>query len=352
MEMRLVGILIGILAAALALQPVSVFAQSSVVTEEKSSPLASHLPLRKEACFGRVYDARHLASHPKQRVTSLFLFRDFSVDTNAEYTPDDPQSLRDADGEYDRVNLSAYVRLRNRKGVYSNSFSCGRADGGGVSCSIDCDGGSFRLKPAGASLDLTNEGFVVVGGCGGSEEDNDNPVSVRPGADDRTFRLTPQPLNACIAERDAQKPAFAALGKPLRVRLSTAEPRCFARSYDAGHLAAHGSQQVRRIAVFKARDDARKDDDAPGFKLSFRVERRDGKTFEKAAECVPDNYVYACTSPSDADGAREFYLSRAGENDIMLRDPRRVLPALLGTSLGADDKSFKLTQGDDSACRF
>lgn len=334
--------------AALMLSATAGFAQGTV--QDKSSPLPSHLPLRQEACFGRVYDAKHLASHPRQRVTSFHLFRDFSVDPNAEYLPDDPQSLLDGDGEYGRVNLSAYVRLRDKKGVFSNTFSCGRGEKGGISCAIDCDGGSFKLKPAGSALDLTNEGFVVIGGCGSSEEDNDNPVTVQPGADDRVFRLMRQPLKACVAEREAMKPTFAALGAPLRMRFGTTEPHCFARSYDAAHLAAHPDQQVKRIAVARAATGAV--EDSAGFKFSFRVERRDGKTFEKTAECVPDNYVYSCTSPDDADGAREFYLSRAGENDISLRDPRKVLSAMLGASLGGDDRSFKLTQSAENACRF
>lgn len=345
--------LIGILAAVAALQSAPVLAQSSIATDEKSSPLPSHLPLRKEACFGRVYDARHLASHPRQRVISVLLFRDFTPDTNAEYPPDDRQALLDPDGEDGRVNLSAYVRLRDRKGVYSNSFSCTRSDKGDVVCGIDCDGGSFRLKAAGSGLDLTNEGFVVVGGCGGNEEDQAHSVFVQPGNDDKTFRLAPHPLNACIAEREAMKPSFAALGAPLRVRLSMAAPRCFARSYDAAHLASHPRQQVRRIAVLKPKEEPRKpEDNYPSYKLTFKIERRDGKVFEKTAECSPDNYLYACTSEADANGSREFYLSRAGENDIMLRDPRRVMEALFDANLGTDDKNFRLTQSDDGACRF
>lgn len=344
---------IGIFAALFALQSGAALAQASIVAEEKASPLPSHLPLRKEACFGRVYDAKHLASHPKQRVSSLYLFRDFTPDTNAEYPPDDRQSLLDPDGDGGAVNLSAYVRLRDRKGVYSNSFSCRRSDKGDVVCGIDCDGGSFRLKAAGTGLDLTNEGFVVVGGCGGNEEDHANSVFVEPGADDKSFRLAPLPLNACIAEREAMKPSFAALGAPLRVRLATTEPRCFARSYDTAHLAAHPKQQIRRIAVTKPKEEPRKpDDDYPTYKLTFKIERRDGKTFEKTAECSPDNYIYACTSEADAKGSREFYLARAGDSDVMLRDPRRVMEALFDANLGTDDRSFKLTQSDAGACRF
>jgi hypothetical protein len=330
-----------------------VFQATGASAAEKVSPLPQHFPLYQEICFGRTYDAKHLASHPKQRVTSIHLFRDFTPDTNSELPPDDKKSLMEPDGDDGRVNLSAYVRLRDKKGVYSNMFSCTKSEKGDVLCGIDCDGGSFRLKTAGTALDLSNEGFVVVGGCGGNEEDHANSVFVQPGQDDKSFRLAPQPLNACIAEREAMKPAFAALGKPIRERLATLETRCFARSYDTAHLASHPKQLIKRISMIKPKEEPKKpDDDYPSHKLTFKIERRDGQKFEKTAECSPDSYIYSCTSPEEANGSHEFYLARAGDSDIVLRDPRKVLESLFGANLGADDKSFKLTQSDDSACRF
>lgn len=333
----------GILAAA---------AIGTASAQTHSSPLPRHMPLKQEACFGRDYDAAHLASRPKQQVTNIFLFRDFTVDSNSENPPDDAKSLQDVDGDDGRINLDAYVRLRGRQGVYSNSFSCSKNDSGAVFCGIDCDGGSFTLKTDGDGLGLANQGFVVVGGCGASDEDQKNSVNVLPGTDDRTFRLTPQPLAACIAMRDARKPAFASQGQPIRARLATSEARCFARSYDAAHLAAHPKQQVRRISIIKPKDDAYKPDDYPVHKLSFRIERRDGKTFEGVAECSPDNYVYACTDPKSPMDTQEFHLARAGEKEIMLRDRRGVFASMLKAGLGADDKSFKLTEADEAACRF
>src|SRR5690349_16150923 len=89
--------------------------------EKKDSPLPSHLPLKTEACFGRVYDAAHLAAHPKQRVTSFHLTRQFKPDPNLEFDPTPEDELKDVDGEYGRINVSAYVRFRDRKGVYTNT---------------------------------------------------------------------------------------------------------------------------------------------------------------------------------------------------------------------------------------
>ncbi|WP_315835518.1 hypothetical protein [Bradyrhizobium prioriisuperbiae] len=317
--------------------------------DEKSSPLPTQMPIGQQACFGRDYDANHLASHPKQRVTSLYLFRDFTPDTNSEFEPDSPDSLRENDGVDGRIGINAYVRLRDRKGVYSNSFSCSKSDSGGVSCAIDCDGGSFRLKSAGESLDLANEGFVVVGGCGSSEEDDNKREDVRPGVDDKQFRLSPQPLAACIAIRDTQRPAYAARGAPIRQRLAATGALCFTKSYDTAHLTSYPQQQIRRVAVLKTATDA---DNAPSYRLSFRIELRNGDRREKSAHCYPDGYTYLCTSDTDHDGAHEFYLTRAGDNDIMLRDRRGAMTAMLKAKVGVDDKIFKLRQAPEADCGF
>jgi len=315
--------------------------------EDKSSPLPDKMPVAKEACFGRDYDASHLAAHLQQRVTSLYLFRDFTPDPNAEVEYESPATLRDNDGSDGRINLDAYVRLRDRKGVYTNTFSCSHGDGGDVLCAIDCDGGSFRLSSRGDGLELHNEGFVVVGGCGASETDQSHEEHVQPGADDKIFRLTPRPIAACAAIRDAQRPAFANLGKPIRQRLATKGTQCFARSYDAAHLASHPQQKVRRITVTKA---ASEGGNAPAYRLTVRLELRDGSRHEAAADCAPDGYSYLCTGTTEADGAREFYLTRAGDSDIMLRDRRGMMAAMLKAQVGGDDHLFKLSKSPEAAC--
>jgi hypothetical protein len=66
--------------------------------EKRQSPLPTHLPLGKEICYGRVYDAVHLKAHPKQRVTSFHLFRDFTPDANKEKLQETREALIAGDG--------------------------------------------------------------------------------------------------------------------------------------------------------------------------------------------------------------------------------------------------------------
>src|SRR5262249_24425145 len=158
----------------------------------------------------------------------------------------------------------------------------------------------------------------------------------------KTFRLDKQPLAQCVAMRSAQAPAWAKLGKPLRLRFDKDRATCYARSYDATHLRAHPQQAVKRIAGLNPKKEQAGDDDQPNYQFMFRVETKDGKVVEKRAECVPDIYTYICASPeADENGARECYLTRAGD-DIMLRDRRGILAPFLGLTLLSDDRLFKL----------
>jgi hypothetical protein len=312
--------------------------------EKRISPMPSHLPLGVEACFGRVYDADHLKRHPQQRVTSFHLFRDFTPDALAEEVFQTRQEMLESDGDHG-VWVHALVRVRDRKGVFSNTLLC-RRDEGNVRCGVECDGGSFVLRPENAGgLMLQNNGFVVVGGCG---DDEDKPIFLKPEPDDRSFRLDKQPIEQCTSLRDEMRPAYAKLGTPLRVRLDTSDLLCFSREYDAGHLAKHPQQTVKRIAVVKA---AGKTDDALK-ELTFHVEFKNGRKFQKKTTCYASRYAFSCTHNPDYDTSQDFYLTRAGDQQIMLRDSKGKLNQLFGTRLGSDDRTFKLSAAPAASCRF
>lgn len=317
----------------------------------KRSPLPRHFPVGQEACFGRVYDAQHLAAHKKQRVTAMHIFKDLSADPMKEDPPETAQEILERDGNDGSFGIAAYVHFRDKPGkLFHHWLSCNGFDNGPTTCSIDCDGGSFVLKESGPSLLLQNNGFVVIGGCGESEEEAEQRDFVAPGADDRVFRLDPEPLKVCTMLRDSLKPAYAALGMPLRERFKAGE-LCLTRSYDATHMAAHPKQNVKRIAVRKTRE-SKLSDDYPAYKLSFLVELRDGRHIEKKTDCSPDNYAYTCTHDAASDTRRDFYLTRAGGDAVMLRDRRGVLSKLFDAELGADDRLFKLRASPAADCNF
>src|SRR5262245_45343064 len=202
----------------------------------------------QEACFGRVYDRQHLASHPNQKVTSLHIFRPLGERPEAENwqaTRRDEaiKQFRDS-GE---AEVEALVTFRERKGYFHNWLTCGKESKDGMRCHIACDGGSFELKreSAGTAL-LTNNGFVLIGGCGEDVEASQE-IYFSPGKDDKVFRLEAKAAPVCLAE--AQKARPIRPGKPLRERLQETEPFCFGRDYDAAHLAKHPQQKVASIRV-------------------------------------------------------------------------------------------------------
>ena len=325
----------------------------SAAARERSSPLPSHFPLGKEVCYGRTYDEIHLKNHPKQLVTSLHIFRDLDPDQNTEDEPQTREEILKVDGESNGVNVSAFVRFKNRKGIFWNSLHCGKsADGKSTRCSIDCDGGSFNLVPQQKNLILTNNGFVLIGGCGASEEEHENPVAFLPGADDKTFRIDPLPLAQCAALREAVKPTFAKMGSALRARFTKEDALCYSRSYDDAHLKRNPQQTVRRIAMLKAAGGKDVHKDAPGYDLTFKIETRDGKKFTQVAKCYPDRYAYTCPVIAEADTQKDFYVTRAGENAITIRDRAGKFSTFFKTELGKDDRLFKLESSAASFCEF
>jgi hypothetical protein len=326
---------------------------AALAQEERQSPLPSHLPLGKEVCFGRVYDDAHLKRHPRQLVTSLHIFRDLDPDQNTEDEPLTREEILKSDGDSNSVNVSAFVRFKNRKGVFWNALNCNKsADGKFTRCAIDCDGGSFGLAPRQKNLILTNNGFVLIGGCGASEEEHENQLIFLPGADDKTFLIEPLPVAQCAALRDAVKPAFAKMGSALRVRFAKEEASCYSRTYDDAHLKTNPQQTVRKIAMLKAAGGKDIHKDAPGYDLTFRIETKDGKKFTQVAKCYPDRYAYTCPVIAEADTQKDFYVTRAGENAVTIRDRAGKFSTFFNTKLGNDDRLFKLEAAAASACEF
>lgn len=169
-----------VLASSAAAQPVPV---------GQEGPLAELVPPihGRKACFARTYDAAHLRAHPAQRVQAMALGVDYH-----RHQPD--KTFPDGQRNY-YFTLSATVKGERKQLV--SSGEC-KTSGGRISCAMDCDGGGFGLErePAGSvKLDMTTYGRLRMSrGCDDSETDT---LELRPGADDRTFRLQLAPLGAC-----------------------------------------------------------------------------------------------------------------------------------------------------------
>lgn len=311
--------------------------------QDRSSPLPDHLPLGQEACFSYSFDRDELREKPRQRVTSITLFRDFTPDELSEETPRSADEMRKDDGDGSGISITAMLSMRGSQSAFANTLYCSKGKSG-VRCGVECDGGDFLLKPDKDGLIVENQGFLVHGGCG----DPEKSVLLDPKPDDRRFRVEPKPVDLCHQLRDLRRPAYAKSGTPLRVRLAGTDPVCFSREYDAKHLAGHPQQTVKRIAVLKA---AGKGDDTLR-ELTFRVELKNGRKLERKTTCYGSKYALACTHHPDFDTSQDFFLTRAGDDQIMLRDAKGKLAELFKAKLGSDDRTFRLSAAPESACRF
>ena len=129
------------------------------------------------ACYARSYDAAHMASHARQKVVEIEL--DFDA-KNAESEGNRPS----------RFVAGLGVRLKGKKGWYTNSLYCNERALGGVDCSLEGDGGQLQLQPSGEGLELRPQGEISIEG--------DDFISFGGKAsDDNVFILKPAPQKVC-----------------------------------------------------------------------------------------------------------------------------------------------------------
>ena len=147
------------------------------------------------ACYVRSYDAAHLRAHPKQRITAMkFLLGVSAYDTK----PADAKGLSDLF----YYTFSVSVARRGDKRLLHTSGDCLVSEE--ISCVVDCDGGGLsldKLPPAGSLVvRLRNDGIRMFHDC-----DEEQGVLVKPGADDKVFRLDKVADKACQALEDKEK---------------------------------------------------------------------------------------------------------------------------------------------------
>ncbi|MBJ3785315.1 hypothetical protein [Devosia sediminis] len=170
--MRLKGFVVGMMALSAA----------SVVAAE----LSDFLPAEDgaTACWQRVYDEAHLASHPDQKVTQMTLAMAHKLFEGADegmYVFGLDATLRDGTDGTTSGGCSAYE--------------------GEVRCGVDCDGGglALELRDGGSVLaDLEAYGYIrMESECGSDGEEASFPIE--PGLDDKQFLLHVADAKVCKA---------------------------------------------------------------------------------------------------------------------------------------------------------
>ena len=313
-----------ILTAAALVSPLAIW-PTPTVTETRAPVFTAD----RDACYGRVYDAAHLKSHPQQKVTSLHVLRSLERRREAEnWTPDARTEAIRSFREEGQTSVTAFVTFRDRKGIFHNSLTCDKETRDGVRCMIECDGGSFRLARSGANaVMLHNNGFVLIGGCGEETSRRARTCTSTRARTTRCSGSTAKPIAACRAEEQKATPIPA--GVPLRERFKEDEQFCFGRDYDAAHLAkqpeADGVADPRRPARARQGTGRR----TPSEMVVVQREAR--RLGDAALESQTTTVRYAC-SPQEATGSaphggdtpsacsdRSIQLVRGPGDEILLR---------------------------------
>jgi hypothetical protein len=170
--------------------PAPVVAQP--VEPGKEGELANILPpeVGRRVCYSRRYDAAHLNSHPKQKVTEI----QFRL---AYYRHDPDENTPEGQRNY---YFEVLARLRGQGKQLTSIGEC-TLYGGKISCGVDCDGGGFVLTnrpPDKVLLGLSENGRLrMTDGC-----DEEDSIDLEAGADDREFLLTRTDDASCPAYED------------------------------------------------------------------------------------------------------------------------------------------------------
>ena len=136
MPLRLILAVLAVLAGASAAPAQEGIDKAKTATFDKrlfAGPLA---PKTSYACFVRIYDAGHLAKHPKQKVAAMKLL------VTAEHPPDEKVT---------NYSFRLGVKYRHRSGNFDSSGSCNHfipEDAGDeirLGCGVDCDGGGLNV---------------------------------------------------------------------------------------------------------------------------------------------------------------------------------------------------------------
>lgn len=189
------SVLTTVFSAAILIMNSGARADETDASAKRKEEFVNHLfagPIKKDdksyACFVRVYDAEHLARHPKQKVRRMKLL------VTAEGA-----TKESADSFSFRLGLN----YRNKRSTFDSSGGCNPVAEEGtknsqLSCYVDCDGG-------GIGITLANDDKVAmleverIRIWRNSHPDEEASYSLEAGQDDHIFRLERVDTRQCAS---------------------------------------------------------------------------------------------------------------------------------------------------------
>jgi hypothetical protein len=325
-------------------------------------------PDGKDACFGRVYDAAHLKTHPHQKIARIFFLQGKNPVNRQMEEPDFVM------GSGYTSYMTTTVRGASRPEWVGGWCGMTGSDeqAGTIHCGMECDRTMAELR-------LDAKGRLFVSGIDRDiylDPDAEETLGKaeygkqRLGTDDDGFRLDPMPIAACTAEFARIDPVDPALGEPLRIRLKPDQPFCFGRDYSTAHLGSHADQLTQTIRVYRgkvelasfaANGKAESWPNNAGIAISVTARGLAGNVTQTYA-CEGEGDQWRCaakagaTKPACDLAQKEIFLRRGVNGTMMLANPNRGLPItdLCSTAsdekTASDDRLFRLDPMPQSAC--
>jgi hypothetical protein len=157
------------------------------------------VPQNRPTCHARVYDAAHLAAHPKQRVVAI------SFERRAREIAAEKVFIESGEMTEEIIAATLRVRLRGDRTSHVVRLECEGARNGARYCEAPaCQGGEIGVMPDGARAirlslggKLRNGSFVAHYIHLDESCDGARPAVLEPGEDDRAFVLPVAPAEAC-----------------------------------------------------------------------------------------------------------------------------------------------------------
>ncbi len=161
-------------------------AQAAQAGQSAEAKILPPEPGRK-ACYRRIYDARHLLDHPRQKVAEvLFFLRVVGYDKQGEFVVKDPDHIA--------YNFAISLKRRGDRQALREGGDC--LGDKSAECVVDCDNGGVIIENSsdgqGLLLRLMDRGIAFGAHC-----DLKPGLWVTPGAADKEFLLEPAPLALC-----------------------------------------------------------------------------------------------------------------------------------------------------------
>jgi hypothetical protein len=170
-----------------------------ITTAAAAQTIDKTFPQNRPTCHARVYDAAHLAAHPKQRVAAI------SFERSAREIAAEKVFIANGEMTEEIIAATLRVRLRGDRRSHVVQLECEGARNGARYCEVPaCPGGEIGVMPDGARAirlslggKLRNLGFIahyirLSEACDGVQ-----PAVLESGDDDHEFLLTAAAAETC-----------------------------------------------------------------------------------------------------------------------------------------------------------